>query len=67
MFHRRNNRKHIVTPHMESEMNKVEYQQKIAEIGLQDAKTLAEQLKEIREANHFTQGFRRTLGIQDGN
>lgn len=67
MFHRKNNKKHAVTPYMEAEIARTENQQKKADFDLAEAKTIAAQLKEIREANHFTQGFRKSLGINNGN
>lgn len=62
MFHRRNNKKHLVTPLMQTELTRTENQQVKADFELQEAKTLAQQLKEIREKNHFTDGFRRAIG-----
>jgi hypothetical protein len=52
---------------MEAEIARTENQQKKADFDLAEAKTIAAQLKEIREANHFTQGFRKSLGINNGN
>lgn len=37
-----------------------------AEFELNEALTIAQQLREIREANHFTEGFRKVIGVSRG-
>lgn len=61
----RKNKKHTVTPQMVAEIHKAKVQQNRASVELEEAKTLAQHLKVIREDNHFTRDFRIALGIQN--
>jgi hypothetical protein len=51
---------------MEAERAKADYQQVLANIELEEAKTIAGHLRIIREENHFSRDFRKALGIQNG-
>jgi hypothetical protein len=51
---------------MEAERAKADYQQKVADIELEEAKTIADHLRIIREDNHFSRDFRKAIGIQNG-
>lgn len=60
----RRNKKHEETPEMQAEKHKAYIQQRRASIELEEAKTLAEHLKEIRDENHFTRDFRIAIGLR---
>lgn len=60
----RKNKKHTVTPQMVAEIHKATVQQNRAKTELEEVKTLAQHLKEIRDDNHFTRDFRIAIGLR---
>lgn len=55
-------KRYKVSPVQELENARADAQQNNAEKELAEALSIAQQLKEIRERNHFADGFRRAIG-----